>query len=161
VRFKVIKGADTELIVLRDVTPRVVQEIYLHFGWTYCLIRQGRRAVYVQWESSLHSNFNPLNAELNPICHLLALLGAHHIVHVSEVRVKRFLRMADFLAQNWHFGHCPSPHHNHHKQISKCRRLDLSHSSGEKGKSESRNTLLLGALEGDCSEQYTDEIIGC
>jgi hypothetical protein len=22
---------------------------------------------------------NPLNAELNPICHLLALLGAHHI----------------------------------------------------------------------------------
>jgi hypothetical protein len=32
--------------------------------------------------------FNPLNAELNPICHLLALLGAHHIVHVSRIRVK-------------------------------------------------------------------------
>ena len=31
---------------------------------------------------------NPLNAELNPICHLLALLGAHHILHVSWVRVK-------------------------------------------------------------------------
>ena len=31
--------------------------------------------------------FNPLNAELNPICHLLALLGAHHILHVSRVRV--------------------------------------------------------------------------
>ena len=30
---------------------------------------------------------NPLNAELNPICHLLALLGAHHILHVSRVRV--------------------------------------------------------------------------
>jgi hypothetical protein len=30
----------------------------------------------------------PLNAELNPICQLLALLGAHHIVHVSRVRVK-------------------------------------------------------------------------
>ena len=29
---------------------------------------------------------NPLNAELNPICHLLALLGAHHILHVSRVR---------------------------------------------------------------------------
>jgi len=26
-------------------------------------------------------NFNPLNAELNPICHLLALLEAHHILH--------------------------------------------------------------------------------
>ena len=27
-----------------------------------------------------------LNAELNPICHLLALLGAHHIFHVSGLR---------------------------------------------------------------------------
>jgi hypothetical protein len=33
------------------------------------------------------SCINPLNAELNPICHLLALLGAHHILHVSSVRV--------------------------------------------------------------------------
>jgi hypothetical protein len=30
---------------------------------------------------------NPLNAKLNPICHLLALLGTHHILHVSGVRV--------------------------------------------------------------------------
>ena len=30
---------------------------------------------------------NPLNAELNPIRHLLALAGAHHFVHVSRVRV--------------------------------------------------------------------------
>ena len=33
------------------------------------------------------SDINPLNAELNPICHLLALLGAHHIFHVSVLRV--------------------------------------------------------------------------
>ena len=31
---------------------------------------------------------NPLNAELNPICYLLALLGAHHFLHVSRIRVK-------------------------------------------------------------------------
>jgi hypothetical protein len=31
---------------------------------------------------------NPLNAELNPIVHLLALLGIHHIFHVSRIRVK-------------------------------------------------------------------------
>ena len=31
---------------------------------------------------------NPINAELNPIRHLLALVGAHHILHVSRVRVK-------------------------------------------------------------------------
>jgi hypothetical protein len=29
-----------------------------------------------------------LNDELNSICHLLALLGAHHILNVSMVRVK-------------------------------------------------------------------------
>jgi len=32
--------------------------------------------------------FNPLNAELNPICYLLALLGAYHFFHVSRIRVK-------------------------------------------------------------------------
>jgi hypothetical protein len=31
---------------------------------------------------------NPLNAELNHICHQLALLGAHHILHVGRIRVK-------------------------------------------------------------------------
>jgi hypothetical protein len=30
---------------------------------------------------------NPLNAELNPICHLLVLLGAHPILHISRIRV--------------------------------------------------------------------------
>jgi len=31
---------------------------------------------------------NPLNAKLIPICHFLALLGAHPILHVSRIRVK-------------------------------------------------------------------------
>jgi transposase len=31
---------------------------------------------------------NPLNPELNPICYLLALLGAHHFLHVSRIMVK-------------------------------------------------------------------------
>jgi len=35
-----------------------------------------------------NSNINPLNAELNPICSLLALLRAHHIFHVSGLKVK-------------------------------------------------------------------------
>ena len=30
---------------------------------------------------------NPLNAELNPICHLLAILGTHHILHFSGIKV--------------------------------------------------------------------------
>jgi hypothetical protein len=36
------------------------------------------------WEQIINS----LNAELNPIRHLLALAGAHHFVDVSRIRVK-------------------------------------------------------------------------
>jgi len=43
----------------------------------------------MHWLQPIKSYIYPLNAELNPICHLLALLGAHHILHVSRVRVKR------------------------------------------------------------------------
>ena len=42
-------------------------------------------------------HFNPLNAELNPICHLLALLGAHHILHVSGLRVNNIPLVPSFL----------------------------------------------------------------
>ena len=31
---------------------------------------------------------NLLSPELNPICYLLALVGAHHFLHVSRIRVK-------------------------------------------------------------------------
>jgi hypothetical protein len=41
-------------------------------------------------KSHYQAVFNPLNAELNPICHLLALLGAHLIFHVSSIRVKPY-----------------------------------------------------------------------
>ena len=40
----------------------------------------------LNWNVDLHS-FNPLNAELNPICYLLALL-VHNFLHVSRIRVK-------------------------------------------------------------------------
>ena len=33
-------------------------------------------------------NINPLKPELNPICYLMSLLGAHHFLHVSRIRVK-------------------------------------------------------------------------
>jgi hypothetical protein len=40
-------------------------------------------------EIGLHRTlFNPLNPELNPICYLLALLGAYHFLHVCRIRVK-------------------------------------------------------------------------
>jgi len=36
-------------------------------------------------------NLNPLNAKLNPIYDLLAVLGTHPILHVSRIRVKHKL----------------------------------------------------------------------
>ena len=46
-------------------------------------------------------NINPLNAELNPICHLLGLLGAHHIFHVSGLRVKMHLQEVGCGGTDW------------------------------------------------------------
>ena len=40
--------------------------------------------MFNDWQTAV---FNHLNAELNPIYYLLALL-AHHFLHVSRIRVK-------------------------------------------------------------------------
>jgi len=60
----------------------------------------GTRYVYISVEAECgmgrvggrkaanNTSFNPLKPELNPICYLLALLGAHHFLHVSRIRVK-------------------------------------------------------------------------
>ena len=42
---------------------------------------------------------NPLNPELNPTCYLLALLGVHHFLHVSRIRVKllTFKRLMSYI----------------------------------------------------------------
>ena len=45
---------------------------------------------------------NPLNAELNPICHLLALLGAHQILHISSVRVNSMRQKSLFVLRYTH-----------------------------------------------------------
>ena len=62
-----------------------------------CYVGQKRQSPARAWKSvhagrchaghSLIDYFNPLNAELNHIRHLLALVGAHRIVHVSRIRV--------------------------------------------------------------------------
>ena len=89
---------------------------------------------------------NPLNAELNPICHLLALLGVHHFLHVSRIRVKSltlrllmsytymenlFLMFLDHTKQRTTAGRTPldewsarcrdlylTTHNTHNRQIS-------------------------------------------
>jgi hypothetical protein len=54
--------------------------------------KRGWKCCHLLWSIPLSDlmsySINPLNTELNPICHFLALLGTHHILHVSRVRVK-------------------------------------------------------------------------
>jgi len=86
------------VIAIFTMCESTEQRIYIKFCFkigktateTYRLLQQaygedamGRTQVF-DW----FRPFNPLNAELNPICHLLALLGVHPILHVSRIRVK-------------------------------------------------------------------------
>ena len=55
---------------------------------------------YCCWNSfTCSEHLNALNPELNPICYLLALLGAHHFLHVGRIRVKllTFRRLMSYI----------------------------------------------------------------
>jgi hypothetical protein len=45
-----------------------------------------RDEVTGKWRKLHNEKLNPLNAELNPICYLLALL-AQNVLHISRIRV--------------------------------------------------------------------------
>jgi len=75
------------------------------------------------------SRLNPLNAELNPICYLLALLGPHHFLHVSRIRVKSLtirLRMSYIYIYTYIYIH------THIYDISSLRVNTSAHCSGRK-----------------------------
>ena len=59
--------------------------LYINTLW----LSPPKHANFLHWLHCTHNTlyFNPLNAELNSIRHLLALVGARHIVHVSRIRV--------------------------------------------------------------------------
>ena len=48
----------------------------------------------------VRERINSFNAALNAICHLLALLGAHHILHVSRIGVNLCLLKLLLLNQD-------------------------------------------------------------
>ena len=50
-------------------------------------VKTHKQRKFTRYKRIFHIVVNPLNAELNPICYLLALL-AHHFLHVSSIRVK-------------------------------------------------------------------------
>ena len=66
---------------------------------------------------------SPLNAKLNPIFHLLALLGALHILHISRVRVNKSLqgntRIRVLIYKGPHqliFTFSTTSHNHHHSR---------------------------------------------
>jgi len=63
----------------------------LHIGGCYSVrnLKSCHAVVTGTHLSRFATPLNALNPKLNPICHLLALLGAHHILYVSRIRVKR------------------------------------------------------------------------
>ena len=56
----------------------------------YCLIKiRDKFTLHKEWLWIFYKCIlNPLKPDLNPICYLLALLGAHRFLHVSRIRVK-------------------------------------------------------------------------
>jgi len=76
---------------------------YLVPSWRICYSQPLNSSVHASqpvtslWQQTV----NPLNAELNPTCHLLALLGAHHFLHVSRIRVKKYSTLFYLLSTIW------------------------------------------------------------
>ena len=84
------------LVTIYDLTKNLTCLAYLPFlrhRMTYyitilslymCTVHCSTTCVF---SPNLILDINPLNNKLNPICHLLALLGAHDILHISRIRV--------------------------------------------------------------------------
>ena len=62
----------------------IVASRFVYYTNNLCALDRRRIVRSIRWNELL----NPLNPELNPICYLLALLGAHRFLHVSRIRVK-------------------------------------------------------------------------
>ena len=70
----------SSLVFVRNFILKTYWFAYKEGGWEENVVHT--------FHKTHHSTINTLNAKLNPICHMLALLGTYHILHVSRIRVK-------------------------------------------------------------------------
>ena len=84
------RSGRAENLVPTGIRPRTVQPVVSRYNdWA---TRPTNNPVQFQfWFLGDQSTFNSLKAKLNLTCYLLALLGSHHILHVSRIRVKEKL----------------------------------------------------------------------
>ena len=76
--------------------------VYIDYNYTFFsfyAVQKNVNTLHTQYSRNMENYVNPLNPELNPICYLLALLGAHHFLHVSSIRVKlvTFRRLMSYI----------------------------------------------------------------
>ena len=93
VDLNVLEIFDMEILSILNWVKEILKE------WlppNFILMKFNKILAEKHWEELL---FNPLNAELNPICHLLTLVGDLHIVHVSRIRVNKVLAIQMFFSQ--------------------------------------------------------------
>ena len=85
-----VKDSQIQELPTDDTQIRTVPE------WTMRNYHEAFHYVHFLYRNYI---FNPLNPELNPICYLLAVLGAHHFLHVSRIRVKSltFRRLMSYI----------------------------------------------------------------
>jgi len=83
-----------------NVTGKVIPVIIGATGTISKTLRQYMKNIPGKHE------INSLNAELNPICHLLALLGVHHFLHISRVRVKELQKKQPYWTLHTNCGKC-------------------------------------------------------
>jgi hypothetical protein len=75
------------IFLFRNNVENIIFQTHLVYEILSSIIKVKKKHEILFSVRCFHFVINHLNAQLNPICHLLALLGAHLILHVSRIRV--------------------------------------------------------------------------
>ena len=68
---------------------RILNQVQEKLMTNNVIVTKARKdnSIIIIKEEEYGNKINPINAELNPICHLMVLLRAHPILYISRIRV--------------------------------------------------------------------------